>query len=784
MNLDDALKTFVIESRELLQAMEDALLQVEQSPDDADLINAIFRAAHTIKGSAGLFGLDHVVTFTHNAENVLDMVRAGELSITADLVALFLEVCDHMNLLIDHIAEGGEPSDEAHARSHELIIRLKKVAGKESSATQTAGVPVTHDNPFVREGDARGDGVETDNWHLSLRFSRDVLRNGMDPVSFIRYLTTFGRIITIVTLTDAIPAGAEMDPEDCYLGFEISYQTDADKATIEDAFEFVRDDARIRILPPHSKVDQYLDLIRGMSEEEMRLGEILVRCGTLTQAELAAALNEQAVHGNSERTPTIGEVLVAQNVVRPAVVEAALNKQKQVKETKSGDAGLIRVNADTLDEHINLIGELIIAAAGISLSAMKSGAPELIEAASVMNRLVENVRDSALQLRMVQIGATFNKFQRVVRDVSKDIGKDIRLEISGAETELDKTVVEKIGDPLTHLVRNSMDHGIESAEVRLARGKPAHGTLRLNAYHDSGSIAIEVSDDGGGLNKERILAKAIERGLVKPEQQLTDNEIHLLIFEPGFSTAEQVNNLSGRGVGMDVVRRNITALRGSIEIESEEGVGSTIRIRLPLTLAIIDGFLVGVGASSFVVPLEMVVECVELSNEEIDAAHGRDHLNLRGEVLPFIRLKQLFAISDPPPPAINAEDDSLFGSGVALSDATPSAASPLAEGGAEDLAVMDEELLALLQPVKRENVVVVNYAGHRAGLVVDQLMGEYQTVIRPLGAVFNGIEGISGFTILGSGQVALILDVPGLVRRVAGREGRRNVQATTYAVAE
>ena len=761
MNLDDALKTFVIESRELLENMEEALLKVEQSPDDADLINAIFRAAHTIKGSAGLFGLDHVVAFTHNAENVLDMVRAAELRITSELVALLLETCDHMGALIDHVEAGNAPPEEVGNRSRELIDKLKGHAGQEtSSPPDSTAISLSEPATFVREGDDPANGVESDNWHISLRFGRDVLRNGMDPVSFIRYLTTFGRIVSIVTLTEAIPTADQMDAEDCYLGFELNYQTAADKATIEGAFEFVRDDARVRILPPHSKVDEYRELIQSMPEEEMRLGEILVRCGTLTPAELELALKVQTDARDSGAVePPIGEVLVSQHVVRPAVVEAALQKQKQVKDSK-GDAALIRVNAETLDEHINLIGELIIASASINLLALKSGVPEQIEAASVMNRLVENVRDSALQLRMVQIGATFNKFQRVVRDVSKEIGKDIQLQISGAETELDKTVVEKIGDPLTHLIRNSMDHGIESAEVRLARGKPAQGTLRLNAYHDSGSIAIEVTDDGGGLPKQRILAKAIERGLVKPDQVLSDNEIHNLIFEPGFSTAEQVNNLSGRGVGMDVVRRNITALRGSTEIDSIEGVGTTIRIRLPLTLAIIDGFLVGVGASSFVVPLEMVEECVELTQEEINASQGRDHLNLRGELLPFIRLKDLFDIPEPPAAVLDDEEE---------------------EG--EKLAI-DPELAFLLQPVKRENVVVVNYAGHRAGLVVDTLQGEYQTVIRPLGAVFNGIEGISGFTILGTGHVALILDVPGLVRRVAGRDGRRHALASNYVPSE
>ena len=778
MNLDDALQTFVIESRELLEAMEEALLKVEQAPDDADLINAIFRAAHTIKGSAGLFGLDHVVAFTHNAENVLDQVRAGKLSISAKLVALFLDVCDHMNVLIDRVADGDEPSQEIHSQSQQLASQLKSLSAQRIESEDKTDIPIPHDSAVAREDGNHRDGVTTDNWHISLRFGPDVLRAGMDPIAFIRYLTTFGRIVTIVTLTDTIPRASEFDPETCYLGFEISYQSAADKAAIEDAFEFVRDDAIIRILPPHSKIDEYRNFIESMPDEDLRLGEILVRCGTLTQAELDAALKVQAeAQDVGQTTRCIGEVLIEQNVVRPAVLEAALQKQKRAKE--GSDGGLIRINAGTLDEHINLIGELIIASAGINLSAVKSGIPELLEAASVMNRLVENIRDSALQLRMVQIGATFNKFQRVVRDVSKEIGKDIRLEISGAETELDKTVVEKIGDPLTHLVRNSMDHGIESAEVRQARGKSAQGTLRLNAYHDSGSIVIEVSDDGGGLDKQRILTKAIERGLIKSDHALSDQEIYKLIFEPGFSTADKVNNLSGRGVGMDVVHRNITALRGSVVIDSIAGVGTTMSIRLPLTLAIIDGFLVGVGASSFVMPLDMVVECVELSDKEINAAQGRDHLNLRGEVLPFIRLKQLFDIADPPPPKAGNDDDDIFGPGAAEAAINAAAELPATEN-----LPIDDELAFLLEPVMRQNVVVVHYAGHRVGLVVDKLMGEYQTVIRPLGQVFNGIAGISGFTILGSGCVALILDVPGLVRRVADREGRRNAHASCHDLIE
>lgn len=778
MNLDDALNTFIIEARELLEQMEEALLRIEQAPDDADTINAIFRAAHTIKGSSGLFGFDHVVAFTHVAESVLDMVRSSELRITSDLVAIFLGVCDHLGVLITHIAEGTDPDDETRRTSDELVKKLRVYLGPPAQAGSLTHAMEEHAGEV--ETQAR-DGVGTDSWHISLRFGPDVLRNGMDPLSFIRYLTTFGRIVHIATLVDAVPSLAELEPESNYLGFEINFHTDASKTTIEGAFDFVRDDAHIRILPPHSKISEYLRLIEDLPQEELRLGEILVCCGTLTRAELDSALSHQAAQLDELPHP-IGEVLVEQKLVQPQVVAAALDKQKQIKEHKNTESGLIRVNAESLDLHINLIGELIIASAGASLIAQQIAMPELLEAAARLSRLVEEVRDSALTLRMVEIGATFNRFQRVVRDVSIDLGKDIRLEISGAETDLDKTVVEKIGDPLTHLVRNSMDHGIESAEVRLSCGKPAHGTVRLNAYHDSGSIVIEVSDDGSGLNRERILLKAIERGMVKADQQISDQEIYNLIFEPGFSTVEQVSNLSGRGVGMDVVRRNISALRGTVEIDSTPGVGTTMRIRLPLTLAIIDGFLVGVSGSSFVVPLDMVVECVELSQQETAASQGCDHLNLRGEVLPFIRLKHLFDIPEPPPVVSYSEADDPFDSGNARSRNGSSGVILTAEGAAA--LAKDPELAFLLHPVRRENVVVVQYAGRRAGLVVDELMGEFQTVIRPLGLMFTGLDGVSGFTILGNGNVALILDVPGLVRRVTGREGRRNAKMAICAIAE
>ena len=722
MNLDQALLIFIAESRELLEDMESSLLALEQADDKTELINSIFRAAHTIKGSSGLFSLDHVVAFTHVVENVLDKVRAGTLAIGDDLVATLLLCCDHIKSLIDGVQAGQTEADEAStAAGAPLLVQLHAVLGTPGGASAALVAKPDEDSTQRIVGKEGG----SDHWHISMQFGPEVLRMGMDPLSFIRYLSTLGRIVDILTIPDKLPAAADMEPELCYLAYELSLDTKADKAAIERAFEFVQGDVRLRILPPNSRIEDYIRLIKESPEITERVGEMMVRCGALTRQELDNALSAQA---DTIPQRPLGSILVEQRSVPAAVVDAALNKQKQVKEVQAQESRSVRVDADKLDQLINLVGELIIAGASVNMIAHRAKVTELAEATSKLSMLVEDVRDSALQLRMVKIGATFSRFQRVVHDVSRDLGKDVALIIDGEDTELDKTVVEKIGDPLMHLVRNSMDHGIESAELRIARGKPAQGTLKLNAFHDSGAIVITVQDDGGGLKRERILSKAIERGLVDAGHHLSDAEVYALIFEPGFSTAEQITNLSGRGVGLDVVKRNITALRGTVGLTSEEGVGTTVTVRLPLTLAIIDGFLVEVGKRVFAIPLDMIEECVAYTAEP-----DHDYTNLRGQVLPFIRVRELFGITAPP-------------------------------------------------PVKGENIVVLKYAGQKAGLVVDTLLGEFQTVIKPLGQMFNQVTCISGSTILGSGDVALILDVPQLVKRSVNNQPR--VAATVAAAGQ
>ncbi|RMV72996.1 chemotaxis protein CheA [Pseudomonas coronafaciens] len=684
INLDQAQQTFIVEARELLQAMEESLLQLESEPGDVDAIGAVFRAAHTIKGSAGLFGLTPIVSFTHIVEDVLDRLREGSVSVDAQLIAVLLKSGDHMLELIDVVASRGEQL-QPPALEREAALRQALQVYQAPDTTQAA-------DEAAATGVTDGEEVEA-SWHISLRFGVDVFRNGMDPLSFLRYLNTLGQMVKVTTVTDSIPAVESWDPESCHLGFEIEFRSAAGHAAINEVFDFVREDCAVEIT-----------LIDQVEADVEPVGTELV-----SQNELSTVVASGELLGDQRAVPR--EPGIATVVDRP-----------QSGDQKSKDGRYVRVNADKLDELINLVGELVIASAGASLLAKSCDNDPLQEASSTVSGLVEQILDGALHLRMIPIGDTFNRFRRVVRDVSQELGKDIDLIINGAETELDKTVVEKIGDPLMHLLRNSMDHGIESAEARRAAGKPAKGHLSLNAYHDSGSIVIEIADDGAGLNRERILDKAQQRGLVAAGASLTDQEIYNLIFEPGFSTAEAVTNLSGRGVGMDVVKRNITLLRGTVDLDSQPGQGTIVRIRLPLTLAIINGFLVGIDQSTYVIPLDMVQECIELDEQDRQTSRDNGYLDLRGEVLPLVYLREHFNHEGP--------------------------------------------------AARRQNVVVVRYAEHKAGLVVDDLLGEFQTVIKPLGKLFGALRGISGSTILGSGAVALILDIPALLNQIVQMDVR------------
>jgi len=703
LRIDDALSTFFAEAAELLREMETELLACAGGAASADDVNRIFRSAHTLKGSAGLFGFDFIVEFVHEVEAVLDRVRQGKAALDAELASTLLECKDHMDGLVTHAMNG---QSALHPSMIERGTRLLRELG--TTSPQAAAAAHSTSEATVASG-AAPTGSETSSiidrhaadaqtpgrWHISLRFGSDVLVTGMDPLGFLRYLTTFGSLRGMVVLDELLPDAAAMDAQKCYLGFEFCFESAAAREKIEGAFEFVKDDSTLRLVPPASPPAAYFETLRAAGFDDPRAARILEDCGSLTVAQ-------------------INTVLLATDAVTRQPVQGAALKASVANAAARHEAQTIRVDAAKLDSLISRIGELITATASANLIARRSESRDFEESLTNVSALVEEIREGSLQLRMVRIGGTFNRFRRVVHDVSRELGKEIELQISGEDTELDKTVVEKIADPLTHLVRNAIDHGIEPADVRAARGKRSAGCIKLNAYHDSGTIVIEVSDDGGGLKRDRILAKALERGLIDATHKPTDSEIFNMVFEPGFSTAEKVTNLSGRGVGMDVVRRNITALRGTVSISSEAGIGTKITVRLPLTLAIINGFQISVADSIFVLPLDSIEECVEYSS-----ADGHDYTSLRGDVLPFIRLHGLFGINKP--------------------------------------------------PARRQSIVVVRHAGKRAGIVVDALLGEFQTVIKPLGKIFARVDCVTGSSILGTGEVALILDVPAVIERAIQR---------------
>jgi len=715
MNIDSALQTFFAEAEELLTSMESALLRMDDGETSNDIINEVFRAAHTIKGSAGLFGLDDIVSFTHKVENLLDLARDEKIAITGDLLSILLPCRDHIAKLVDCAMHQVAPDADCLAAGDRLLQSLTPWLG-----ATAAPVAAAVNSAELQKAVAN----EKDLWHISVRLGPDLLRNGMDPLSIIRFLNTMGNITHIATITEHLPELHDFDPEQLYLGFEISFQSNASQIEIENAFMFVRDESDIRIIPPRSDIQAYISLIKGLPENTQRLGEILVRSHVITQEDLDQALSTQKQQAKAQaHVALLGNILIEEQAVAPELVNAALDKQKKNQDRRvTPENRFIRVDAERLDKLINLIGELVVNRQRVDLLASALGNANLMEAVTSMGNFTEQIRDAALTLRMVPMADTFQKFKRVVRDTAKELGKEIELDIEGAETELDRSMVEKLNDPLMHIVRNAMDHGIEPVAVRRERGKPNTGTISLRARHDAGNIVIDISDDGGGLDLERIRKKAIANGVLEESVHLTRNEMFQLIFHPGLSTAERVTNLSGRGVGMDVVKRNITELQGSIEIDSELGVGTQFTIRLPLTLAIIDGFHVGAGNIDFIVPQNTILECVDLGS--LNHVQGQSCVNLRGEQIPYIRLQELFALA------------------------------PL--------------------PDSREKLVVVQFGDKRAGIVVDVLHGEIQTVVKPMGPIFHALKGIGGSSLLGTGAVALILDVQQLIGFAINKENARN----------
>lgn len=706
---EQMIATYREEATELLSELETSLLELEENPQDNDLINRVFRAMHTIKGSGAMFGFDEIARFTHEVETVFDQVRNGKIDVTRPLLDLTLQARDQISAMLDASA-GGSAADEDNAQ--QIIAGLQHLL-------PSAEVPqqVTEQHP------AKSDFQDQRQRTYRIRFKPqpEVMLGGTNPLNLLNELRDLGNSQVTAHL-DAVPLLDQLIPEHCFLYWDIVLTTNRGVEAINDVFIFVADDCELTV-----------DLIDDAETVESdadykKLGDILIERGDISPIELQKILSMQK---------RFGELLVDQGLVPASKIQSALAEQQLVKQVRkertatpaagsgagggAADTGLsVRVPAERLDHLVNLVGELVTVQAHLSQLAATRNDNDITSVAEEVERLISELRDTTLNMRMLPIGSTFSKFKRLVRDLSAELGKEIDLETSGADTELDKTVIEKLNDPLVHLIRNSIDHGIEMPAERTVAGKPAKGVVHLAAEHSGDSVLVTIRDDGAGLNKERIRAKAIERGLITATTELTDKETFNLIFAPGFSTAQKVTSVSGRGVGMDVVKKAIEALRGTIDIDSTTGKGSVITLKIPLTLAIIETLLVRIDQSFFVLPLSIVEECVELTRADVQAAHGRHLANVRGELTPYINLRSEFVIQENQP--------------------------------------------------EIEQVVILSVNGKRVGFVVDDVVGEHQTVIKSLGKLYRDVRGISGATILGDGTVALILDPSLLVQSVEQTE--------------
>lgn len=684
MNISDPTETFRQEARELLDQLEAGLLDLEQDPSNDDLINSTFRALHTIKGSGAMFGFTAVAEFVHEFETAFDRVRKGQSKANTALIGVALDAKDHIHLLIenpDAPVDGGT----------EILVQLRAivdgaaVGGHEDVAAAPA--PVAAPVVAVAEAEKPAD-TGAKRWRLTFYLPSDALIYGTNPELLLKELAGIGPT-TVLALTDRVPDLDIIDPEVSYLGWQVDIETaDDPTAAIDDVFLFLRDNMELTLAP---------------------LGGEAVA----PVVEAPAPVVEVAV---AAPAPVDDAMPEAPFVPEPVVAKAAPAKKAKAAEKAEAEkpaATSLRVPAERLDELMDRVGELVIAQARLSQIANSSSDTALKTIAEELERLSSGLRDTTMGIRMVPIGTIFSRFRRLVHDLSGELGKQIEFITTGEETELDKTVIERLADPLVHLIRNSVDHGLESAEKRVAAGKSPKGTVRLSAVYSGAEVAISVIDDGAGLNHERIRAKAEENGLITPETKLTEQELNHLIFAPGFSTAKEVTALSGRGVGMDVVKRTIDGLRGTIDVATTPGKGSVFTLRLPLTLAIIDGMLIRVGDGRYTIPLAAVEECVELPAGVEANAKGRNFLDIRGSLVPYLRLREVFGLKG--------------------------------------------------QGDEHEKVVIVSSGEGRVGLVVDQIIGNNQTVIKQLSKLHSGIKSFSGATILGDGTVALILDTAHLV---------------------
>lgn len=654
MIADDPIAAFRVEAGEVLDQVEQALLDLGHRLDDADLVNAVFRGLHTLKGSGAMFGFDALAGFTHHCETAFDRVRKGQVPATAGLVSVILSAQDHMRALV----EGDAPAAEGDAILARLQAAIDEASGTAPAAASTPA--------------ASG-------WQIAFRLPADAMANGTNPLMLLDELRELGDC-TVVARTDKVPPLADLVATECHIGWDVTLVGDVKRDDIEDVFIFVMDDMELSIEP-------------------------------LGVADADAAADAAA----TDDAPVLAEAAAP---VATAATAATADSPAARSTAKAEES--VRVPAGRLDALMDRVGELVIAQSRLSQCADRGQDLVLRSVSEEIERLAGELRDTMMVLRMVPVGSLFSRFRRLIHDLARDTGKTIEFETEGEATEVDKTVIERLFDPMVHLIRNSCDHGLETPEDRIAAGKPAAGSVRLAAHQAGGEVVITIRDDGRGINRARVRAKAEANGLIQPDQALNDHELLQMIFAPGFSTAATVTNLSGRGVGMDVVKRTIEGLRGSIDVQSTESEGSLIALRIPLTLAIIDGLLVRVGSGRYVIPLTAVEECIELSLEDDMRHRGRSLITLREKLVPFLRLREVFATDTRPDPF--------------------------------------------------QKIVVVSTPQGRVGLVVDQIIGNHQTVIKPMSALHRDAATFAGATILGDGEVALILDIAQLIALGQPRE--------------
>lgn len=711
-------ETFKEEAYELLCEFEAGLLELEKTPHNGETVERVFRALHTIKGSGATCEFRDIAAFTHELETIFDLVRKGKLGVTGEVVDLALRAQNQIKSMFDAYYHDGSVDD---ARTRELVDSFNKLLpaiGSRETAASAGPIGRKSSLPYISP-EATGAPGSSVTYRIRFRPGPKLFSGGADPLSLLNELRRLGSC-KVVAQTDAIPFLDDYKAGECYTNWDVILMTNQGIDAIKDVFIFVQDNSELTV--------DTIGEEGGLDDQATykRLGEILLERGDLTPEEL-----QEVLKGRKR----IGEMLVEKGVVSSDKVQSALVEQRHVREMREKHQGAdpissIRVSTVKLDSLVNLVGELVTVQARLSQTAFSNGITEFMSIAEEVERLTAELRDNTMSIRMLPIGTTFSKFKRVVRDLSAELGKEIDLSTEGAETELDKTVIERLSDPLVHLIRNCIDHGIETPAVRQSAGKARRGTISLSAYHSGAHVYIEIRDDGAGMDTEAIRAKALERGVVQEVSGLSDKEIFGLVLMPGFSTAKKVTNVSGRGVGLDVVRQAIDALRGNIEITSEQGIGTTITLKLPLTLAIIDGFLTKIGAEYYIFPLALVEECVELTSKLAAEGHGRNLINVRDHIVPYVRLREQFHIGSEPPHI--------------------------------------------------EQIVITQVEDKRVGFVVDHIIGGHQTVIKNLGKFYQDVDGVSGATILGDGTVALILNVHKLVQSAVIDERESMQHANTY----